>query len=82
MIAFQEWKEVVTSDGARGPDGFTNEILSVDVHGVAATVKTRLTWPEVVYVDYLSLIFADGEWKIVNKIWDAKRVTAVGAPSG
>jgi hypothetical protein len=82
IIPFQEWKEVVTSDGARGPDGFTNEILSVDVHGVAATVKTRLTWPEVVYVDYLSLIFADGEWKIVNKIWDAKSVTAADAPSG
>jgi hypothetical protein len=82
MIPFQEWKDVVTADGPRGPDGFTNEIVSVDIHGVAATVKTKLTWPDIVYVDYLSLIHADGQWKIVNKIWDAERTAAAGEPSG
>lgn len=82
IIPFQEWKDVVTADGPRGPEGFTNEILSVDVHGVAATVKTKLTWPGVVYVDYLSLIRANGQWKIVNKIWDEERTTAAAEAPG
>lgn len=54
---------------------YRNEIAAIDISGSAAMVKTVLTWPNVKYVDYLSLMRnGDGEWRIVNKIWDASSV--------
>ena len=50
-----------------------NRIVSVDMRGTAAVVKTDLSWPNVHYVDYLSLLKVEGEWKIVNKIWWQER---------
>ena len=56
------------------PAAYRNEIAAVDMSGSAAMVKTVLTWPNVTYVDYLSLLKeADGSWRIVNKIWDTSR---------
>ena len=53
---------------------YRNEIAAIDISGSAAMVKTVLTWPNVKYVDYLSLMRdGDGEWRIVNKIWDASK---------
>lgn len=67
-IAFDRW-----SSGMDEPlddlDQRVNRIASVDVTGDAAVAKTVLEWPEVRYVDYLSLLKIDGEWRIVNKIW-------------
>ena len=51
----------------------TNEILSIDIEGLAAVAKTELMWPNVRYIDYLSLLKIDGEWRIVNKIWHQER---------
>ena len=56
------------------PASYRNEIAAVDINGSAAMVKTVLTWPNVKYVDYLSLLKdGDGTWRIVNKIWDTSR---------
>ena len=52
---------------------YSNTIVSVDIAGNAAVVKTDLVWPDVHYIDYLSLLKIDGEWKIVNKIFHAER---------
>ena len=45
----------------------------VDVSGDAAIAKVRLVYPEVTFVDYMSLLKVDGEWKIVNKTFHADR---------
>jgi hypothetical protein len=42
-------------------------IESVDVTGTAAIAKIVLDYPAVRFVDYMSLLKVDGEWKIVNK---------------
>ncbi|MBW3554415.1 MAG: nuclear transport factor 2 family protein [Gemmatimonadetes bacterium] len=56
------------------PASCRNEIAAVDINGSAAMVKTVLTWPNVRYVDYLSLLKdGEGTWRIVNKIWDTSR---------
>lgn len=56
------------------PRAYRNEIAAIDISGSAAMVKTVLRWPTVKYVDYLSLMRdGEGEWRIVNKIWDASR---------
>lgn len=53
--------------------GYVNTVVSVDIAGNAAVVKTDLVWPNVHYVDYLSLLKIDGQWRIVNKIFHAER---------
>lgn len=50
-------------------------IESLDVTGNAAMAKVVLDYPTVRFTDYLSLVKADGEWKIVNKIFNVERKT-------
>lgn len=44
-------------------------IVSVDVSGDAAVAKVELDYPRVFFVDYLSLLKIDGEWKIAQKTY-------------
>jgi len=65
---FQEWV-LYTRGTAPDRAGRENTIVSVDISGHAAVVKTDLAWPHVHYVDYLSLLKLDGTWVIMSKIW-------------
>lgn len=56
------------------------KILAVDHAGDAAMVKVELTYPDVAFVDYLSLLKIDGRWQIVNKIFH-RRAPAAAVPS-
>ena len=47
-------------------------IDSVDVSGNAAVAKIILDYPATRFVDYMSLLKIDGEWKIVTKIFYAE----------
>lgn len=69
VIPVERWASSWEGREPRSPERYRNRIVSVDVYGTASSVKTQLEWPEVHYVDYLSLLEVDGEWKIVNKIW-------------
>jgi len=44
-------------------------IAAIDVAGDAAMAKVELVYPNVHFVDYLSLLKVDGRWTIVNKIF-------------
>lgn len=44
-------------------------IVSIDVSGDAAVAKVELDYPAVFFVDYLSLLKVDGEWKIAQKTY-------------
>ena len=50
-------------------------IESVDIAGNAAIGKIILDYPTVRFVDYMSLLKIDGEWKIVNKSFYAEPKT-------
>lgn len=47
-------------------------IESLDISGNAAIAKIVLDYPAVKFVDYMSLLKIDGEWKIVNKSFYAE----------
>lgn len=47
-------------------------IEAVDVSGNAASAKIILDYPATRFVDYMSLLKIDGEWKIVSKIFYAE----------
>lgn len=48
------------------------KIESLDISGNAAVAKIVLDYPTVKFVDYMSLLKIDGEWKIVNKSFYAE----------
>ncbi len=54
------------------PDTFQRRVLDVDVSGNAATAKLQLDYANSVITDYMSLLKTDGQWRIVNKIFDRK----------
>ncbi|MDX1661850.1 MAG: nuclear transport factor 2 family protein, partial [Gemmatimonadota bacterium] len=68
-LDFEEWA-AGRDEAVESPERYDNRITAIDVDGRAAMAKTVLEWPEVRYVDYLSLLKIDGEWRIVNKVWD------------
>lgn len=47
-------------------------IESIDVAGNAASAKIVLDYPATRFVDYMSLLKINGEWKIVSKIFYAE----------
>jgi hypothetical protein len=47
-------------------------IESIDVTGNAATAKIVLDYPDAHIVDYMSLLKTNGEWKIINKIFNVE----------
>ena len=47
-------------------------IESVDIAGNAGIAKIILDYPTARFVDYMSLLKVDGEWKIVNKTFYAE----------
>ncbi|HTH36555.1 MAG TPA: nuclear transport factor 2 family protein [Pyrinomonadaceae bacterium] len=48
------------------------KIEAVDVNGSAAVAKIVLDYPNVRFVDYMTLLKINGEWKIVNKSFYAE----------
>lgn len=43
------------------------QIVSVDITNEVAVAKVRIDYPTFSFVDYMTLLKLDGEWKIVNK---------------
>ena len=70
---FEQWVQFTERAAPQDLTGYKNTIVSIDIAGNAAVAKTDLEWPTVHYVDYLSLLKIDEEWKIVNKIWHQER---------
>jgi hypothetical protein len=64
--------------GARGTppadEGRRSRVIErIDVTGNAAVAKLVLDGPEAKITDYMSLLKAEGEWKIVSKIFSVER---------
>lgn len=49
------------------PDTFPRRIASLDVAGTAAVARIEMTFPNAVFVDYMTLLRFEEGWRIVNK---------------
>jgi hypothetical protein len=47
-------------------------IESVEITGNAGIAKIVLDYPQTKFVDYMSLLKVDGEWKIINKTFHSE----------
>ncbi len=45
----------------------------IDISGDAAIARLTLDYPDVKFVDYMTLLKVEGEWRIVSKVFDAYR---------
>lgn len=51
------------------------KIETIDITGNAAVARIVLDYPNIKFVDYMTLLKIDGEWKIVNKSFFAEPKT-------
>lgn len=58
------------ADEEKRKDG--RRIEAIDINGNAAVAKIVLDYPSVKFIDYMTLLKIDGEWKIVNKSFYAE----------
>lgn len=66
---------IARASGKAAPDEAERKrrVEMVDIAGNAAVAKVVLDYPAVKFVDYMSLLKIDGEWKIVNKTFSEER---------
>jgi hypothetical protein len=72
QLTQSQWYEGFAASAGKEEKGDL-KITDVDITGDAASVKVEEDYPNSVYIDYLSLLKFDGEWKIVNKIYTSRR---------
>lgn len=72
QLTQSQWYEGFAASAGKEEKGDLR-ITSVDVTDNAASVKVEEDYPGSVYVDYLSLLKFEGEWRIVNKIYTSRR---------
>ena len=70
--SYEEWRKF-TADPAGDATGRVNRIVDIKMNGNAAVVTTVLDWPGVRYVDYLSMVKIENDWKIMSKVWNTER---------
>ena len=47
-------------------------ISSIDIMGTAASARLEIIYPDYIMVDYMNLLKIEGEWKIINKIFQGR----------
>ena len=70
QIPIQDFLQRVEDNAGRSQGEVTKSIVSIDRFGNAAVAKLELLYPNSAIYDYMSLLKIDGEWLIVNKIFD------------
>lgn len=76
--SFKEYIAGMNGETAKDESKRKRTIESIDIAGNAAVAKIVLDYPGVKFVDYMSLLKIDGEWKIVNKSFYAEPKTTSG----
>ena len=72
QVTMPEWFERIKNNPAPPQKANYRKIVLVDISGNAATVKAESDFATFQFLDYLSLLKIDGEWRIINKIFYRK----------
>ena len=73
--SFAEYIRGFTGKPAADEKDRKRSIEAIDVVGNAAVAKVILDYPTVKFTDYFTLLKIDGEWKIINKSFNAEQKT-------
>lgn len=72
QLTQSQWYEGFAGSAGKEEKGDLR-ITSVDITDNAASVKVEEDYPNSKYIDYLSLLKFNGEWRIVNKIYTSQQ---------
>jgi protease I len=70
QVPIEDFLSRVEANADRPPGEVTKSIVTIDRFGNAAVAKLELKRPSSLIYDYMSLLKINGEWLIVNKIFD------------
>jgi hypothetical protein len=70
-LTAEEFAKRFSGKPAADEDKRVRRIESMEVVGNAGLGKIVLDYPNVTFVDYMQLLKIDGEWKIINKSFNA-----------
>ena len=73
QVPIEDFLSRVEANADRPPGEVTKSIVTIDRFGNAAVAKLELKRPSSLIYDYMSLLKIDGEWLIVNKIFDIEK---------
>ena len=73
QLTQEQWHKGFAASAGKEEKGDLS-ITSVDITGDAASVKVVEVYDQSKYIDYLSLLKLNGEWKIVNKIYTVEQL--------
>lgn len=68
QLSQADWYKSFAANAGKEEEGDLT-IALVDITGDIAAVKVVENYPKEVYVDYLNLVRAGGEWRIANKVY-------------
>lgn len=73
QVPIEDFLSRVEANAGRSQGEVTKSIVTIDRFGNAAVAKLELKRPSSLIYDYMSLLKIDGEWLIVNKIFDMEK---------
>ena len=71
-LSQEEWYKGFAASAGKEEQGDLR-VAAMDVTGDIASVKVVETYPTSIYIDYLNLLKVGGKWRIVNKIYTARK---------
>ena len=72
QLTQEQWYEGFKGSAGKEEQGEL-QVAALDVTGTVASVKVEEDYPTSHYTDYVSLLKLNGEWKIVNKVFYARK---------
>jgi len=73
VITLDRWRSSMNPERV-GDVQWVMRVESVDVSRTVASARIVLERPGVRYTDFLNLVYADGRWMVVNKVFHAQRL--------
>lgn len=73
QVPIQDFLARVEANAGKSSGEVQKSVVSIDMFGNAAVAKLELKRSDSVIYDYMSLLKIDGDWLIVNKIFDSEK---------
>lgn len=75
-MPIEEWMTGLTGKPSDDEAQRKRSFRIVDLTPTTGVARVDLVYPGVTFVDYMTLLKVDGEWKIINKLFHAIRAPA------
>jgi Putative lumazine-binding len=72
-IPIEEWMTGLTGAPNRDEAQRKRSFRIIDLTATTGVARVELIYPDVTFIDHMTLLKVDGEWKIINKLFHAIR---------